>query len=238
MRLEELADPGQHRAQLVGGRLAVQPDRLVKPDAIADGEVFQAHVGQVSVGNRHHRAIRGPNPRRTQADIFDDAGELPNPALIPDVHRLVGNHHDPAKQVLDRFLRAKPDRQAADPQPGQHRGEIDAAQVQENQKGDDDRRRFRHAIEQTHQRRVPRPVESLRAPQRHRRDHVHQHEREPAQRDHRQSPGDVNPQAAGAETDGHERHAVGKQREHLQPQRAHDGLQVVVVGLSPDTAQQ
>ena len=97
---------------------------------------------QLTIGNGHHRSIQRPDTRRTNADVFDRAKELARPAHIPDVDRLVRNHHDAAEQVLNRFLGAEANRQAADAQPGERGREIDVRKIEENQHRDDHRRRL------------------------------------------------------------------------------------------------
>ena len=136
---------------------------MVKPDSVAHGEVFQAHGRQLTIGNGYDGSIQRPDTRRTNADIFDRSKELARPADIAHVDGFIRNHHDAAEQVLDRFLGAEANRQAADAQPGERGREIDIRQIEENQNRHDHRRRLQQAVDQAHQRRVSRSMDSLQA---------------------------------------------------------------------------
>ncbi len=97
----------------------------MEQDSVTNGEVFQAHGRQLTVGNGHDGSVQRPDAGRTNSNVFDRSEEPAHPARIAHLHWLVGNHHDPAEQVLNRFLRAEANSQAADAQPGQRGSQID-----------------------------------------------------------------------------------------------------------------
>ena len=141
----------------------LQSNRLLKPNSVSFGEVLQAHRRQQTVRNGNNGAIQRPNARRTHSDIFDRSKELARPAHVPHADWLVRNHHDAPEQVLDRFLRAEANGQAADTQTGERGSEIDIRKIKKNQSRDDHARRFQEAVDQEHQRRVARPMDLFQA---------------------------------------------------------------------------
>ena len=147
---------------------------MMKPESVTQGEVFQAHRRQLTIGNGHNGSIQRPDTRRTNADIFDRSKELAHPAHIAHVYWLIRNHHDATEQVLDRFLGAEANGQAADAQPGERGSEIDIRKIEENQNRHDHGRRLQQAVDQAHQRRVSRPMDSLQALEAQLRQNIHQ----------------------------------------------------------------
>ena len=163
MRIEQPADLRPARTRNWSAVVwRCQSNRVMKPDPVTLGEVFQDHRRQLTIGNGHHRSIQRPDTRRTNADIFDRSKELAHLAHVPHVDRLVRNHHDAAEQVLNRFLRAEANGHAADAQPGERGREIDIRQ----DTGEPDTATitlaaFKQAVDQAHQRRVSRPMDSV-----------------------------------------------------------------------------
>ena len=147
---------------------------MMKPDSVTLGEVFQDHGRQLTIGNGHNGSIQRPDTRRTNANIFDRSKELAHLAHVPHVDWLVRNHHDAAEQVLNRFLGAEADGYAADAQPGERGSEIDIRKIKENQHRHDHGRRLQKAVDQAHQRHVPRPMDSLQALEAQLRQNIHQ----------------------------------------------------------------
>ena len=99
--------------------------------AVSPGaEVGDVRGGQVRVGDRQERVVEPANPRAPQADRLDDSLVRADLDQVSDPERAVGDEHQRAEEVLERVLRGQGDREAADPQAGEDRPDVEAEQLE------------------------------------------------------------------------------------------------------------
>jgi hypothetical protein len=105
---------------------------VVKPDLVAQGEVLQAHLSELPVGDGDYGPGDRPEPGRTQANSYDRTLVFPCPAEIPHPDGLVGHDRDPAEQVFQCLLGGKSHRDTAYSKTGDHRRQINARDVKDD----------------------------------------------------------------------------------------------------------
>ena len=69
----------------------------------------------------------------------------------PDAHRLVGDDADAAEHVLDRLLRGERDRDAADAEPGDEAGDVEADVLEQQHDGEQREEDLAGAAAERHQ---------------------------------------------------------------------------------------
>ena len=126
MPVEQVADPFDHGAQLVGGRLVPQPHDWMKPELVPRREGLEACIRDLTVGDADDGAIEGANTRRTQADVVDRAESLPHLQNVSDAHGLVEDQRGARDDVLEGLLGGEGHRDASHAESSQHRSRVHA----------------------------------------------------------------------------------------------------------------
>jgi hypothetical protein len=73
---KQARDPLRDGAHLRGGRLVTKAENVVEPETVAQREILQADIRDLSVGNCKHRPVERPEAGRTQSDVLHRAQRL------------------------------------------------------------------------------------------------------------------------------------------------------------------
>ena len=150
--VKQAADFSQHEAHMVGLGLRAQPKIRLEKNLVAAAEVLEVDGRHGPVGNRHQRSLLGADAGGTQADIFDHAGTIAEAANIADAEHFVAENGNATEKILDGFLRAEADRQAANAEPGERGAHVEAQVAEHGQNAHHKNHRLEDALAQQHER--------------------------------------------------------------------------------------
>src|SRR5579864_4080778 len=107
-----------------------QTQTRLEKNFVAAAEIFQVDRGYRSIRDRDQGALIRADARRAQADVFNCPGAIAETADISHAKNLVAQNGDTAKQVLDGFLRAEPNRETPDPEASKCGAHVEAQVAQ------------------------------------------------------------------------------------------------------------
>src|SRR5215469_465806 len=118
----------------------------MKQTLVPAADVLQVHSCESAVRNRKHRASQGTKASGAETNVFDCSFSVPDPAYLADTNDFVAENRHAAEQVLERLLRRKRQRDAANPEAGDGGRDIESEDGQRKQPGNDDRENFSDSL--------------------------------------------------------------------------------------------
>ena len=110
---------------------------MPEEELVAPAEVLDLGGCENAVRDRDDRAVESSYARRVERDVLDLALDVPDADGLADAEDLVGQHEESAEEVFEAALRREGNREAADPDSGQSRREIDAKSRERGEDGDE-----------------------------------------------------------------------------------------------------
>ncbi len=126
MLIKQAPGTGQHVAKLVGCRLVTQIQFRIEQDLVTACEILHVHGGQGAVGNGKLSALHCSNACGAQADVLHCANTSAEVAGVADPDDFIAEQGYTAEEILDGFLCAEADRQAADAKAGEGGRHVEA----------------------------------------------------------------------------------------------------------------
>src|SRR5690606_34397675 len=111
-------------AHLVHRSLRADAEGEDDPPGIHALVVVHGLAEQVGVGNNDLLAAQGADPGGLQADMFDGAGDVAEDHEVADLEGLVDTDRHGGEHVTEQRLHRKGDGDAADPEAGDHGGDV------------------------------------------------------------------------------------------------------------------
>ena len=131
---ETLAAAVEDGLHLGGRGLETQAECVPEKELVATAEVLDLGRHHRPVRDRNDRPLEGADSCRVEGDVLDLALNGPDLHDVADAQDLVREDDDPAEKVLEALLGREGDRDAADPEARERRGEVD---TEDSERGDD-----------------------------------------------------------------------------------------------------
>src|SRR5581483_10426434 len=135
MSVKNLTDLYENISQLVRRSFIPKLDIRVEHKLLARPEIFKVERGECPVGKKNAGSIGCSKAGRSKADLLDGAEFVSITAEVADSHRLVEDDDEAAEEILERFLSAERNCDAADAEAGQNGFGIEAEIIEECQEG-------------------------------------------------------------------------------------------------------